>query len=42
LKFPDDKPGSDDLVQESDVTKQFWKNLYLGIERMCPKEIQAI
>lgn len=34
--FPNlnDDPDPDDLCLESDVTKQFWKNLYNGIEQM--------
>jgi hypothetical protein len=33
--FPNlnEEPDSDDLCPESDVTKQFWKNLYQGLER---------
>jgi len=32
--FPNlnDEPVPDDLCPESDVTKQFWKNMYSGIE----------
>lgn len=33
--FPNlnEEPDPDDLCPESDVTKQFWKNLYFGINQ---------
>jgi hypothetical protein len=39
MPFPNlhNEPDLDDLYPECDVTKQFWRNLYRGIERWRPE-----